>query len=297
LNILGVRNSAFRIQFVGIVVNGVDVFLPAQRADVLADIVFLGPAGLVPALESALVFSVPPGQLAATTTAFASVLPGIPVTATVVAVPIANAVVAIPITAPVVPIPITNANVAVPVADVASQVLSVASQAAFVLAYLAPILANVAVANVAVANAVVPIAEVASQVLSVASQAAFVLAYLAPILADVTVANTIPIAEIAVQVFAIAGAAALILAQLALFLAKVAVAAGAAGVQTAGPFGNLVRAHGLEPVNTLCQLRSVDTLMRPSADDLAQTITKRRPARERSRSEISDGLAEVCPRT
>jgi hypothetical protein len=188
---------------VDILVHGVGVFLPAQRAEVLADIIFLGRAGMMPALEPALVFPVPPGELAVITTAFVSVLAGIPVAETVFPVPI---------TATVIAVSIPNAIVAIPVAE-----------------KVAPV----------------------------------------------------PVAEVAAQVFAVTGEAALVFAQLAPVVANIAVAADAARVQTAGALGNLIRAHGLEPVNTLCQFRTVDTLMCPSADDLPQTIAERRPGGER----------------
>jgi hypothetical protein len=130
------------------------------------------------------------------------------------------------------------------------------------------------VVTVTITARVLPV-PVPAQILAVAGRPAFIFTQLSPILANVAIAKAV--VPVAAQVFAVAGKSALILAQRALVVAHVAVAAIAGGVETAGAFGDFVRAHGLEPVDTVGQFGAVDTLVRPSADDLSQAGGQWRP--------------------
>jgi hypothetical protein len=47
-------------------------------------------------------------------------------------------------------------------------------------------------------------------------------------------------------------------------------------VQPAGALSDFIRAHGLEPMNSVGQLGAADSLLSPAADDLPQTIAERR---------------------
>jgi hypothetical protein len=57
--------------------------------------------------------------------------------------------------------------------------------------------------------------------------------------------------------------------------------------------GDFVRAHALEPVDSVGPFLAVDPLLGPTADDLAQTITERRTASGRQ-TKIAQ-LAEIGP--
>jgi hypothetical protein len=57
--------------------------------------------------------------------------------------------------------------------------------------------------------------------------------------------------------------------------------------------GDFVRAHALEPVDSVGQFLAVDALLGPAADDLPQAITERRTASSRQ-TKIAQ-LAEIGP--
>jgi hypothetical protein len=135
-----------------------------------------------------------------------------------------------------------------------------------------PVLAAVVpgLARIPVAAAVVPIPSV---VIAIPIPASVV---------PVSVASAVvPVPEVAARVLSVARRPAFIVARIAPILTHVVVAAAAAKVQAAGALGDLICAHGLKPVNSIRQFRTVDALPRPPVDDLAQSVTERRPARER----------------
>jgi hypothetical protein len=138
---------------------------------------------------------------------------------------------------------------------------------------------------VPVAEAVVTITQVTLQVFAIPGQPAFVVTDFAPILADVAIAEAVvTITQVTLQVFAIPSQPAFVLADFAPILADVA-------IQPARALGHFVRAHSLQPVDSLGQVLTVDPLLRPAADDLPQTIAERRIAREARDARVWQKLA------
>jgi hypothetical protein len=153
-----------------------------------------------------------------------------------------------------------------------------------------PVAVPKSVIAIPVTKAVVTITQVTLQVFAIPGQPAFVVTDFAPILADVAIAEAVvtitqvTITQVTLQVFAIPSQPAFVVTDFAPILADVA-------IQPARALGHFVRAHSLQPVDSLGQVLTVDPLLRPAADDLPQTIAERRIAREARDARVWQKLA------
>src|SRR5262249_19047829 len=112
---------------------------------------------------------------------------------------------------------------------------------------------------------------------------------------------------IAAQILAILSEAALVVAQPAFVVANLAaiftditvekavVSVESALVEPARALGHFIRAHGLEPVDSIGQFLAMDPLFGPAADNLAQAITEGRVTREIT--EVLQNLTDVGARS
>jgi hypothetical protein len=180
-------------------------------------------------------------------------IPPASVHAIVLVIPVADPVIAVAVPETVIAIPVAETIVAIAIRRVAAQVFAVAGQPSFVLADFPAVLANVPVAET-----VVPIPEVAAQVFTIAGQPSFILADFTPVLTNI---------------------------------AEAVVSVEAALIHPARALSDFVRAHALEPVDSVSQFLAVDPLLGPAADDLAEAIAKWRTASGRQTEVVQ--LAEI----
>jgi hypothetical protein len=205
---------------------------------------------------------------------------------------------ATPVAEPVFPIPVRDiapeilaitaqltiiiANVPAIFADVAiqrtvssyipAQVFAISRQLTFIIADRLPVFANVSLAGA--------IAEVAAQILAISGQLTFIAADLTPVLANVAIQSVVG-PDIAAQVFAITGKPTFVVADFTSIFPEVVKSAASVEcplIHPSGALGDFIRSHALEPMDSIGQLLTLNSLLCPAANHLTETIGEWRAA-------------------